>query len=489
MGTHADIFLKLYERLISPVQSRSNIELNDLAFQLGVELTGQLEDDIQKLAEKARLEYLYHWSLELDPDSVTEDEIQPLAESLGVLEPTGTPSEVIESLRRTALVLTGRCQIEDLPHTVQMQIIEELDPSSRLQFAGALKSFREIAKMKPEFLERSLKVAAVTGDGNQVESLINWFLDHSNNFNFDLNYLLQMALNHAALGGHQQLIIDIGEMGLIVYNIKNKSEVYSEAMIWAADGNQFTTVTFLFDQGADNREMIDEALDIASKKGNIEVVQVILENSRHSLDLNNNAMKSAIMNGHLEIVTLLNTIQYYENSYRWGVKWGLEMANLYGRREIHQILLDRFLVLAALHGEYRDVAYLIEGATSITEAANAAAAADFGGHPEIVKLLIESAGANVDSVLSHAVSGGNIDIVRSLIKLRPNVINAMLTAIDEQHRQIFMILSKYYESQVKDQIEKLAVINQLIQRARSSGWGEIVALLNSWSQTVSSPEF
>lgn len=140
-----DYYLSLYQEA-SALKSETvlNSNLAQLAQRLGArEPRGSKQKILISLTETARREYLYYWSLELNSESTTEDELSSLAESLKVEDVQGTPDETIIFLRNKAIQLANKTHFEQLPPEVLFLIESELDFVSQYFLSQVSHYYRE----------------------------------------------------------------------------------------------------------------------------------------------------------------------------------------------------------------------------------------------------------------------------------------------------------------------------------------------------------
>ncbi|KAK2930486.1 Ankyrin repeat [Fusarium oxysporum f. sp. vasinfectum] len=193
---------------------------------------------------------------------------------------------------------------------------------------------------------------------------------------------------------------------------------FGNALQAASLKGKLEVVQILLDKGADVNAQggeYDNALQAASYNGNPEIVQLLLDKGA---DVNtqggvyDNALQAASSNGHQEVVQLLldkgadvNAQGGYINAQGGPAGNALQAASYNGNREVVQLLLDKGADVNAQGSRY----------------GNALQAASYNGNPEIVQLLLDK-GANVNAqgggygnALQAASSNGHQEVVQLLL--------------------------------------------------------------------------
>jgi ankyrin repeat protein len=234
-----------------------------------------------------------------------------------------------------------------------------------------------------------------------------------------------------------------------------------------------------------NERHINMAFLIASKKGNLEIVRLLLENGADVHVENDDALRLASQEGHLEMVRLL-----LEKGVNVNAKYGhaLRAASAAGHLEIVKLLIengakvnakeDEALREASRSGHFKIVKLLIENGAKVNAFDDVALrVASKKGYLEIAQLLLENGAdvnANGGQALSDASENGYLEIVRLLIEKGANVNandnEALLRASGNEHWEIVRLL-------LENGANVNAHNNYAMRIASAEGYLEIVKFL------------
>ncbi|KAL7755413.1 hypothetical protein ACKLNR_014511 [Fusarium oxysporum f. sp. zingiberi] len=219
---------------------------------------------------------------------------------------------------------------------------------------------------------------------------------------------------------------------------------YGNALQAASSKGRLEVVQLLLDEGADVNAQggcCGNALRAASYGGSLEVVRLLLDEGAHVNAQDGeygNALQAASYGGSLEVVKLLLDKRANVNAKGGYYGHGLQAASENGNRDIVQLLLDKGADVNAQGGYYghglqavsengnRDTVQLLldKGADANAQGGyygNALCAASIGGYLEVVQLLLDE-GADVNEqggyygdALCAASHNGRRDIVQLLL--------------------------------------------------------------------------
>ena len=260
--------------------------------------------------------------------------------------------------------------------------------------------------------------------------------------------------------------------------------VNSMALIKACIEDKKEEVQTLLKKGADINFNYDKPLRIISSKGNIEILNILLENGANIFESDpsddeyaGNSIFRSYVNGHKEIAKAL--INHCKNNFHemkvdfWGgfedtifsffnyVKKDEEtdsdkeeLKRLIPSADIHEED-DLALRNASEKGDTTTVEVLLKhGANIHAKNDEPLRFASYEGHVEVVKILLEH-GANVHArdgeSLSNASSKGHLEIVKILLEHGANVHaknnKAIRLAESNGHNNIVKILKESVKSQ------------------------------------------
>ncbi|KAJ7082779.1 ankyrin repeat-containing domain protein [Mycena epipterygia] len=240
------------------------------------------------------------------------------------------------------------------------------------------------------------------------------------------------ALKAACVGGHTEIVHLLIRWGA---DVKAEGGYYHNALEAAASQGHTKIVHLLLEHGADvwNLEIYKACYD-----GQIEIVQLLLEQvDLEELELNS-ALEQTCFEGHIGIVNLL--LEHGADvAAQGGNSEALQVAALRGHTEIVCLLLEKGAKVNTLCGTY----------------GNPLQAASNGGYIKIVSLLLEQ-GADVNAqggrfgnALQAASLKGDTEIVHLLLKKGAEVNsqggyygNALQAACHHGHTNITRLLLK-----------------------------------------------
>ena len=213
----------------------------------------------------------------------------------------------------------------------------------------------------------------------------------------------------------------------------SKLSMLNEALIVAAKNGDLQTVVSVIDMGADIHFNNDDALDSASSSGHLHIVQYLLGRGANihtdSMDYHNCALSSAAEYGHLHVV------KYFVNIISKYIKIGIIPKNHFHPHIDNDFIIDydyyEFAIRGACkNGHLNIVKFLIDQGGHVNPPDCAGedfpiCVASKNGHLAIVKFLIDN-GANIhvgahydlddkDYALEEAISNGHLDVVQLLV--------------------------------------------------------------------------
>ncbi len=226
--------------------------------------------------------------------------------------------------------------------------------------------------------------------------------------------------------------------------IYNKSLItnYNDALQIASQNGHLEIVRLLLPYSNN----YNEALRLASQNGHTEIVELLLPRS----DNYNEALQSASYYGHLEIVKLLLPISdpMVDNSF------ALRMASEKGHTKIVELLLPRSdnynaaLIWASKFGHLEIFKLLLPLSDNYSEAL---IWASLYGHLEVVKLLIpvSEPRANNSEALHWASQNGYKEIVELLLPISDNYDRIFKLIKDKEIRKLFVpYISSYLKRHI-----------------------------------------
>lgn len=264
-----DKYYDIYQKIsIVDPNTITNSELNLFVEQLQVlSLTGTIDEIIDTLTEMSRREYLYYWSLELDPLTSTSDDIQSLATSLDINEITGDINLIIEHLRTKALDLKTK---QPLP-VYSPKISTCPVPVSHVE--------------EQQNIDQIMVDAAVSGDIDLVTQMLNRGALE-----------IDIALDETAHWGHENIARLLSERG---------ATDFDTPMISAAQAGHENIVKLMLDKGA---EEFIKAMQEAAINRHKNIVSLILTQKGDDIDEDDidSAIESIVMyDGDTENAQLL----------------------------------------------------------------------------------------------------------------------------------------------------------------------------------------
>lgn len=69
---------------------------------------GGIDELLDELFEIARRKYIFYWSMELNPETMTEEEVISLSQSLGIKQPEGSFEEIVPKFQLESRLLCIR---------------------------------------------------------------------------------------------------------------------------------------------------------------------------------------------------------------------------------------------------------------------------------------------------------------------------------------------------------------------------------------------
>jgi ankyrin repeat protein len=232
-----------------------------------------------------------------------------------------------------------------------------------------------VAKPKPELKELVVELFK----SEKILTCTNRFKGFREFYNRD-RYLTKLMYNACVSG--QRLVsdtdVDINESNLACWT----------ALDTASEKGYLDIVQFLLEKGA---TVTKQCLWLASYKGHLDIVKLLLEKDTEGKDV---ALSVASGQGNLEVVRLL-------------VKHGASVntEDKQGQRPLQS---------ASSEGHLEVVQFLLENGARITE--GCLWLASYKGHLDIVKLLLEKDTEGKVAALSVASGQGNLELVKFLVK-------------------------------------------------------------------------
>ena len=253
----ADEYSDIYE-LITKLDpdTVTESELDRLAKQLQIDnLTGTPEEIMDKLGEKAFQKYLYHWSLKLDPhsDHIAED-LQMITTVLNIQYLTGDVDYIIDVLKEYTRELIEFQTSDGVP--LAFISVSELQDSNALMFEATRAGRESLVYLAIDQgatnFNKSLEKASEKGHVNIVTLLLQKGADN-----------LDDSMIYAAIHGHKdiiQLLINKGSTKL------------DEPMAWAAKAGHADIINLLVYNGATD---FDFAIRMATMENRQNIVNML----------------------------------------------------------------------------------------------------------------------------------------------------------------------------------------------------------------------
>ena len=386
-----DFYLSLYQEvgaLTSKTVSDSDISqfvqrLKLLGLQALSEHGSSKQKILRDLTEKARREYLYYWSLELNSESTTEDELSSIATSLGINEIEGYFDDIIISIKSAATRLSGRTQFEDLPNDVVFEIFSKLDSISLPLFTEVSHRYQGLHQnlISMSKVKRSDRII-IEASRNGYESIVRLIVDglHASMLERDANDFYG-AMEGAAYGGHEFIVRLIvngfhpstaeAEQSSASMLERGANDFYG-AMYNAARGGHENIMRQMLDLGAND---FNGAMEHAAYEDHESIVRLMLEKEANNFD---SAMEEAAFGG-------------YENIVQW--------------------IVDGFHPSTA-EAEQSSASMLERGANDFNRAMYNAAR---GGHENIVRQMLDLGVNDFDGAMYNAATGGHENIVQWIV--------------------------------------------------------------------------
>lgn len=317
-------------------------------------------------------------------------------------------------------------------------LIEKFYKNSPLEYAYKNKFLRIIENLITDNLESALCDSASLGYLDMVKYLIdsgirldwneNQPLINASYFGyFDIaNFLIERgadissrnyeAFLSATMNNYEDVSFLLLEKGSDV-NTKN-----GQALCYAVENKNLNLLKYFIEKGGILREE-NYLLPIASKNGDIEMMQFLIDNGFDVNFDNNQSLIMGCIEGHFEVVKFL-----VENG-----------ADIHARN-------DESICYACYSGNPEIVKYLLNKGVNIKKY-DALTECCFEGHFEIVKILVNY-GLNIhidnEKPLNSAVCGLNYDIVEYLLSNGAEIKKYILeNSIDIKNYYITKLLVKY----------------------------------------------
>ena len=216
-------------------------------------------------------------------------------------------------------------------------------------------------------------------------------------------------------------------------NLSEAKKIINQGIDLTADNNMFIQVAsergnieiihLLLEHGVDITANNNEAIQRASDEGHLEVVRLLLQHGAIPTD---EAIKSASRRGHLEVVRLL--LKHGANSST-GNNYSIKIASKFGYIEIIKLLLeygadinadgDEVIQYASIGNHIETIRFLLEHGANPTSTTNRSIYwASFNNNEEAIRLFLKY-GANVKANENEAIviasEGGHLEIVQLLL--------------------------------------------------------------------------
>lgn len=270
----------------------------------------------------------------------------------------------------------------------------------------------------------------------------------------------------------------IREMRMVIESGMADPKAENSLVLFLASGKgQIDVVKLLLDKGADPKAVNSRALVAAVNNGHIEIVKLLLEKGADPKAEDSLALKAALYHGHMEIAKLLLAAQDIENSnvasldspHAKLAKMYEEYKKVANLNSMTNFLPD--LVQASYRGDIETVkSFLMKGADSKTDLL-AFLLACLNGHTEIVKLLLKHGvdpKAKDSAALALAADGGCVEVIQLLLAEgadpRPQTFCPLRCAVTNGHVEaIKLLFDKGTDDEAKATVLCLAILQGNIE--------------------------